>query len=58
MPKARRRKDSEFQTSVTKSVFLYGTPNVQKRSALKEMQRLFIKLVNHNIRLLDQETDM
>ena len=58
MPKARRRKDSEFQTSVTKSVFLYGTPNVQKRSALKEMQRLFIKLVNHNIRLLDQETSI
>lgn len=58
MPKARRRKDSEFQASVTKSVFLYGMPNVEKRSALTEMQGLFTKLVNNNIKLLDKETSV
>lgn len=27
MAKARRRKDTQFETSMTKSVFLYGNPN-------------------------------
>lgn len=58
MPKARRRKDSEFQTSVTKSVFLYGMPNVEKCSALTEMQNLFTRLVNNDIKLLDKETSV
>ena len=30
MAKARRRKDTQFETSMTKSVFLYGSPNKDK----------------------------
>lgn len=52
MPRARRRKDSTFQKSMTKSVFLYGNPNVGKLSALKRIQRLYTILVNEDIKLL------
>lgn len=52
MPKARRRKNSEFQTSMTKSVFLYGEPNQEKLATLKRMQTSFAALVNHNIEAL------
>ena len=30
MPKARKKKNSSFQTTITKSVFLYGRPNKEK----------------------------
>lgn len=54
MPKARRRKDTNFQSTVTKSVFLYGRPNKGKLALLKQMQRTFTALVNEDILALDQ----
>lgn len=54
MPKARRRKDTEFQSSMTKSVFLYGKPNIGKLALLRQMQASFTALVNHDIRILDE----
>lgn len=53
MPKPRRRKGTSFETSVTKSVFLYGQPNKGKLACLKEMVSSFTALVNHDILLLD-----
>ena len=55
MPKARKRKDSEFQTTLTKSVFLYGNPNKWKWIALQQMQDSFTKLVNRDIKVLSEE---
>lgn len=58
MPKARRRKDSSFETSVTKSVFLYGDPNKEKLALLKQMQDVFTALVNEKILMLDAREDL
>ena len=55
MPKARRRKDSGFQTAITKSVFLYGNPNKEKLAVLKRIQLSFTALVNQDIKILEQE---
>ena len=35
MPKARKKKNSSFQTTITKSVFLYGRPNKEKLAVLR-----------------------
>lgn len=53
MPKARHRKETSFQNTVTRSVFLYGKPNTGKRSVLDHMVSAFTKLVNRDIRILD-----
>ena len=52
MAKARRRKDTQFETSMTKSVFLYGSPNKYKSKIIRDMQNEFTKMVNGYIRLL------
>lgn len=52
MAKARRRKDTQFETSMTKSVFLYGSPNKDKSKIIRDMQNEFTKMVNGYIRLL------
>ena len=41
MAKARRRKDTQFETSMTKSVFLYGSPNKDKSKIILDMQNEF-----------------
>ena len=53
MPKARHRKETSFQNTVTRSVFLYGKPNTGKCSVLDHMVSAFTKLVNRDIRILD-----
>lgn len=58
MPKAKRRKDSGFQKSMTKSVFLYGSPNAGKLAALTRMQASFTALVNRDIRLLAEDASV
>ena len=58
MPKARRRKDSSFKTTVAKSIFLYGSPNKDKLALLKEMQDSFTALVNKDILLLSTRDDL
>ena len=58
MPRAKKRKDTEFQSELTKSVFYYGEPNTETAKRLEEIQTLFLMLVNHNIQLLcDHETE-
>mgnify|MGYP004503479185 CR=1 FL=1 len=37
MPKARHWKETAFQNTVTRRVFLYGKPNIGKRSILGQM---------------------
>lgn len=49
MPKAKKRKDTGFEASQTKSVFLYGHPNKEKTSIIASIQKLFTRLVNNNI---------
>ena len=54
MPKARKRKDSEFQTTLTKSVLLFGNPNKGKCLTLQQIQDSFTELVNQNIQILSE----
>ena len=54
MPRARKKKNSSFQTTITKSVFLYGQPNKEKRIALQQMQNSYTALINRDIELLEQ----
>lgn len=49
MPKAKKRKDTGFEASQTKSIFLYGHPNKEKASTIASIQKLFTQLVNDNI---------
>ena len=58
MPRPRRRKDSSFEASVTKSVFLYGRPNKDKLALLKQMQAVFTALVNEDIQILNTREDL
>lgn len=53
MPRARRRKDTEFQSQMVKSVFLYGRPNKGKSGILQSMQDVFTSMVNDYIRRFD-----
>ena len=52
MARACRRKDSTFETSQVKSVFLYGKPNKVKLNLLSCMQQKFCELANENIRII------
>ena len=54
MPTARKKKNSSFQTTITKSVFLYGRPNKEKLAMLQQMQNSYTALVNRDIELLEQ----
>lgn len=56
MPKARKRKDSLFELSQAKSVFLYGRPNQAKLDALVKAQQAYLALVNRDILLLSEAT--
>lgn len=58
MPRPKRRKDSSFETSVTKSVFLHGRPNKGKLALLKQMQAVFTALVNEDILLLSTRENL
>ena len=52
MPKARKKKSSEFESSPVKSVFLFGKPNKGKLNLLWQMERKYVELVNFNIEAL------
>lgn len=58
MARAKRRKGTSFENKKTKSIFLYGTPNVKKADILSGMQSSFLALVNDDIRLLDARDDI
>ena len=49
MPKARKKKSSEFVSSPVKSVFLFGKPNKGKLDVLWQMERQYVELINFNI---------
>lgn len=46
MPKAKKKKNSSFQTTITKSVFLYGRPNKEKLAVLRQMRNSYTALIN------------
>lgn len=50
MPKARKRKDTQFDNKMSKCVFLYGKPTNDKADKIKKMQTAFTKLINQYIR--------
>lgn len=54
MPKARRRKDSSFEPSQVKSVFLYGKPNQARLAMLTKCQRAYQDLANRDILILSE----
>lgn len=58
MAKARHKKTTEYQTSMTRSVFMYGHPNKGKLNLLKEMQRRYTDLVNHYIEVLTNHEEL
>ena len=49
MPKARKKKSSEFESSPVKSVFLFGYPNKGKLNVLWQMEYKYAELINFNI---------
>ena len=52
MPKARKKKSSEFEASPVKSVFLFGKPNKGKLDVLWQMKHKYVELINFNINVL------
>ena len=52
MPKARKKKSSEFEASPVKSVFLFGKPNKGKLDLLWQMEHKYVELINFNIEAL------
>ena len=58
MPKAKKKKNSSFQTTITKSVFLYGRPNKEKLVILQQMQNSYTALINRDIDLLEKNPDI
>lgn len=58
MPRACRKKDSGFEKSQIKSVFLYGRPNKEKCCLLHKTQKTFLQLVNDDIDVLAEREDI
>ena len=52
MPKARKKKSSEFESSPVKSVVLFGNPNKGKLDLLWQMEHKYVELINFNIEAL------
>lgn len=52
MPKACKKKSSEFEASPVKSVFLSGKPNKGKLDLLWQMEHKYVELINFNIEAL------
>ena len=58
MSKARKKKNSAFESSPVKSVFLFGNPNRGKLDLLWQMEHKYIKLINFNIDVLNGVPDI
>ena len=58
MPKARKKKNSAFESSPVKSVFLFDNPNRGKLDLLWQMEHKYIKLINFNIDVLNGVPDI
>lgn len=55
MPRARHKKTTEYQASMTKAIFLFGSPNTGKRALLKKIQLYYTDLVNRDIGILSDQ---
>lgn len=58
MPKARKRKDTQFDNKMSKCVFLYGEPTNDKAAKIRKMQAEFVKLINNYIKALNDNTEV
>lgn len=58
MPKARKRKDTQFDNKMSKCVFLYGEPTNDKAAKVRKMQAEFVKLINNYIKALNNNTEV
>jgi len=58
MGKAKHRKKTEYQASMTKSVFLYGKPNRGKLDLLSAAQNKAKELVNRYIQIIHEKEDL
>ena len=58
MPKARKRKDTQFDNKMSKCVFLYGEPTNDKAEKIKRMQTEFTKLINRYIRQIYNSSNL
>ena len=47
MPKARKRKDTQFNNKMSKCVFLYGEPTNDKAAKIRKIQTEFVRLINN-----------
>lgn len=56
--KRKSKKTSDFQTKMTKSVFLYGKPNREKSAMLSAIQDRYASEVNRFIHLLNEDGSM
>lgn len=58
MPKARKRKDTQFDNKISKCVFLYGEPTNDKAKKIKRMQTEFTKLINQYIKQIYNNSNL
>ena len=58
MPKACKRKDTQFNNKMSKCVFLYGEPTNDKAAKIRKMQAEFIKLINNYIKALNDNSEV
>ena len=58
MPKARKRKDTQFDNKMSKCVFLYGEPTNDKTEKIKRMQAEFTKLINQYIKQIYNNSNL
>ena len=49
MPRARKKKNSAFESSPVKSVFLFGKPNKGKLDLIWQMEHKYVEMINFNI---------
>ena len=56
MPKARKRKDTQFNNKMSKCVFLYGEPTNDKAAKIRKIQTEFVRLINNYIKALNDNT--
>ena len=58
MPKARKRKDTQFDNKISKCVFLYGEPTNDKAEKIQRMQTEFTKLINRYIKQIYNNSNL
>lgn len=58
MGKAKSKKPTCFQRSMTKSVFLYGTPNGEKANLLYDLQKAYTDTVNMHLEKMCDNHDL